>query len=92
MVVVTYAQIWMYCYFFFFKHETEYEIMSGDWGSDVCSSDLVCVCVCVFVCVCVCVSAAQMLNENQSPYFSWVDHVSSWFLESNHQWIHFWTS
>ena len=24
----------------FFKQKTAYEIMSGDWSSDVCSSDL----------------------------------------------------
>eukprot|EP01047_Picozoa_sp_COSAG01_P133663 COSAG01_NODE_63692_length_279_cov_0.572222_1_plen_35_part_01 len=24
---------------FFFKQKTAYEIMSGDWSSDVCSSD-----------------------------------------------------
>src|SRR5213082_3965055 len=27
-------------YFFFFKQKTAYEIVSGDWSSDVCSSDL----------------------------------------------------
>ncbi|GAA6414050.1 hypothetical protein K050079A111_19450 [Bilophila wadsworthia] len=26
--------------FFFFKQKTAYELMSGDWSSDVCSSDL----------------------------------------------------
>ena len=26
--------------FFFFKQKTAYEIRSGDWSSDVCSSDL----------------------------------------------------
>ena len=26
----------------FFKQKTSYEIMSGDWSSDVCSSDLRC--------------------------------------------------
>src|SRR5213082_1920675 len=26
--------------FFFFKKKTAYEIVSGDWSSDVCSSDL----------------------------------------------------
>src|SRR5213082_3205623 len=26
--------------FFFFKQKTAYEIVSGDWSSDVCSSDL----------------------------------------------------
>ena len=26
--------------FFFFKQKTAYEIHSGDWSSDVCSSDL----------------------------------------------------
>src|SRR5213082_3619082 len=28
------------CVFFFFKQKTAYEIVSGDWSSDVCSSDL----------------------------------------------------
>jgi len=27
--------------FFFFKQKTAYEILDGDWSSDVCSSDLV---------------------------------------------------
>src|SRR5881398_2052640 len=26
--------------FFFFKQKTAYELLSGDWSSDVCSSDL----------------------------------------------------
>ena len=33
----------MYCVvflFFFFKQKTAYEIGTGDWSSDVCSSDL----------------------------------------------------
>src|SRR5213082_1265080 len=32
----------MVCFFifFFFKQKTAYEIVSGDWSSDVCSSDL----------------------------------------------------
>ena len=29
------------CDFFFFKQKTAYEIVSRDWSSDVCSSDLV---------------------------------------------------
>ena len=28
--------------FFFFKQKTAYEIVSRDWSSDVCSSDLAC--------------------------------------------------
>ena len=28
--------------FFFFKQKTAYEIGTGDWSSDVCSSDLAC--------------------------------------------------
>src|SRR5213082_966971 len=27
--------------FFFFKQKTAYDLVSGDWSSDVCSSDLV---------------------------------------------------
>ena len=30
----------MYIYIFFFKQKTAYEIVSRDWSSDVCSSDL----------------------------------------------------
>ena len=28
------------CFVFFFKQKTAYEIGTGDWSSDVCSSDL----------------------------------------------------
>ena len=31
-----------FCFFFFFKQKTAYEIGTGDWSSDVCSSDLGC--------------------------------------------------
>ena len=31
----------MHIYFFFFKQKTAYEIVSRDWSSDVCSSDLI---------------------------------------------------
>src|SRR3546814_21130707 len=30
----------LYCYFFFFKQKTAYEMRISDWSSDVCSSDL----------------------------------------------------
>src|SRR5213082_3757915 len=30
----------VFVFFFFFKQKTAYEIVSGDWSSDVCSSDL----------------------------------------------------
>ena len=30
-----------YVFFFFFKQKTAYEIGTGDWSSDVCSSDLI---------------------------------------------------
>ena len=31
----------MFCVgFFFFKQKTAYEVGTGDWSSDVCSSDL----------------------------------------------------
>src|SRR3546814_12483548 len=30
----------MYCYFFFFKQKTAYDMRISDWSSDVCSSDL----------------------------------------------------
>ena len=32
--------ILFYFFFFFFKQKTAYEIVSRDWSSDVCSSDL----------------------------------------------------
>ena len=31
---------WGGWFFFFFKQKTAYEIGTGDWSSDVCSSDL----------------------------------------------------
>ena len=31
--------VWFF-FFFFFKQKTAYEIGTGDWSSDVCSSDL----------------------------------------------------
>ena len=31
--------VW-WVFFFFFKQKTAYEIGTGDWSSDVCSSDL----------------------------------------------------
>ena len=30
----------VFFFFFFFKQKTAYEIGTGDWSSDVCSSDL----------------------------------------------------
>src|SRR3546814_2696740 len=30
-----------FCFVFFFKHKTAYEMRISDWSSDVCSSDLV---------------------------------------------------
>src|SRR3546814_446211 len=30
----------VYCYFFFFKQKTAYDMRISDWSSDVCSSDL----------------------------------------------------
>ena len=30
----------VFVFFFFFKQKTAYEIGTGDWSSDVCSSDL----------------------------------------------------
>src|SRR6187200_2392998 len=32
--------MFFFCFFFFFKQKTAYEIVSGDWSSDVCSPDL----------------------------------------------------
>src|SRR3546814_1590330 len=32
--------MFVFCYFFFFKQKTAYEMRISDWSSDVCSSDL----------------------------------------------------
>ena len=36
------CRVWFvgFGFFFFFKQKTAYEIGTGDWSSDVCSSDL----------------------------------------------------
>src|SRR3546814_1641583 len=31
---------WIFCFLFFFKQKTAYEMRISDWSSDVCSSDL----------------------------------------------------
>ena len=41
VVVVYGGNVFGFCCFFFFKQKTAYEIGTGDWSSDVCSSDLV---------------------------------------------------
>ena len=40
VTVITNISIIVVCFFFFFKQKTAYEIVSRDWSSDVCSSDL----------------------------------------------------
>src|SRR3546814_6832431 len=32
--------MYLFCFFFFFKQKTAYEMRISDWSSDVCSSDL----------------------------------------------------
>src|SRR3546814_15102177 len=39
-MVVVYLYLLSFCYFFFFKQKTAYEMRISDWSSDVCSSDL----------------------------------------------------
>ena len=34
------CHVLVFFFFFFFKQKTAYEIVSRDWSSDVCSSDL----------------------------------------------------
>ena len=41
VVVVLGCVVVVVIIFFFFKQKTAYEIVSRDWSSDVCSSDLV---------------------------------------------------
>ena len=38
---VSFFQCGLFVCFFFFKQKTAYEIGTGDWSSDVCSSDLI---------------------------------------------------
>src|SRR3546814_4960272 len=38
-VFISYV-VYLFCYFFFFKQKTAYEMRISDWSSDVCSSDL----------------------------------------------------
>ena len=35
------SSYYFFFFFFFFKQKTAYEIVSRDWSSDVCSSDLI---------------------------------------------------
>ena len=39
-VFMSVCVFFVFCCFFFFKQKTAYEIGTGDWSSDVCSSDL----------------------------------------------------
>src|SRR3546814_4882455 len=34
------CHVYLFCYVFFFKQKTAYEMRISDWSSDVCSSDL----------------------------------------------------
>ena len=38
--VISLGDIVVFLFFFFFKQKTAYEILTCDWSSDVCSSDL----------------------------------------------------
>src|SRR3546814_10170133 len=48
MIYLYVLHVWLYelcamsfwCFFFFFKQKTAYEMRISDWSSDVCSSDL----------------------------------------------------
>src|SRR3546814_2638127 len=40
MLFIVFLTIYFFCYFFFFKQKTAYEMRISDWSSDVCSSDL----------------------------------------------------
>ena len=41
MLIVLFIIIFIFFFIFFFKQKTAYEIVSRDWSSDVCSSDLI---------------------------------------------------
>src|SRR3546814_9210166 len=41
MVDIVHVEVYVvFCFFFFFKQKTAYEMRISDWSSDVCSSDL----------------------------------------------------
>src|SRR3546814_4258783 len=40
MAVCVIVGVLAFCFFFFFKQKTAYEMRISDWSSDVCSSDL----------------------------------------------------
>src|SRR3546814_2154243 len=40
VVLVKLSLVVYFCFFFFFKQKTAYEMRISDWSSDVCSSDL----------------------------------------------------
>ena len=52
--------------FFFFKQKTAYEIVSRDWSSDVCSSDL----VPMFSCIGTKGSKGSLFRKGWFQYFS----------------------
>ena len=54
--------------FFFFKQKTAYEIVSRDWSSDVCSSDLDLHCLYLSLC---------------SLYYTWNYFIKSVYLNNN---------
>ena len=39
-LMINVVEVMVVGFFFFFKQKTAYEIGTGDWSSDVCSSDL----------------------------------------------------
>ena len=39
-IINMFKVVLIFCVIFFFKQKTAYEIGTGDWSSDVCSSDL----------------------------------------------------
>ena len=69
----------MDCFFFFFKQKTAYEIVSRDWSSDVCSSDLKLVPCCRIDPVAVCSSKfnPHMIGSTVIPVLGEPSHNTS---------------
>src|SRR3546814_5797497 len=40
LLCIAFVHLLVFCFFFFFKQKTAYEMRISDWSSDVCSSDL----------------------------------------------------
>ena len=59
VLLIVFSGCFDFFFFFFFKQKTAYEIVSRDWSSDVCSSDLS---------ICAILKAQQLLYIHQRKH------------------------